>query len=470
MSTARLKRTICCHLATLALLLLGAAGVTAQTADAGQARVLRLESIEVTGNKRASQNIIENHMDLRPGDPVTAEALEADRMRLLTTDYFKEVEFSTRPGSERGAVVLVIEVKEKAFPSFETGFGYHDLYGWFLTLGGLRFNNMFGAESQLRIGVRMGWRLGGVDAEYNQRLSRDGHYGFGIRGYSYGTDQRFYAPDPQPGGVPAGDDTAWREFQQQISRAGADGYFGVGNRRSALFSFGLRVEAIDPDSSFTDVASDEEYGYEELPSPIQNSLGDVVQTGVFMRVVRDTRNTPVYPSSGMFSRFSLVSNNAWMGGDQIFTRADADLRKYWHIRNGWVFGGRVAGGITSTGTPYYDRFYIGGIYSIRGFANLSLSNPGGDDGYWLTNAELRWRLAGGEPMMPRVIGLVFVDAGQGYRRDESFDYEGISVGAGWGLRFQVPWLGTLGFDVGVPLTKNRTNDPFQIYVSLGFSF
>ena len=196
----------------------------------------------------------------------------------------------------------------------------------------------------------------------------------------------------------------------------------------------------------------------------------MTQTGLLLRLVRDTRDTPVYPTAGTFARFSLVSNNSWLGGDQVFTRTELDVSKHLHTRNGFVFSGRLAGGVVSTGTPYYDRFYIGGIYSIRGFAELSLSNPGGDDGYWLTNIEMRWPLAGGTKRLPRVIGLVFVDAGQGYRRDESFDSENIEVGSGYGMRFRLPWVGTLGFDVGIPLTDGRTGDPFRFHGSIGFSF
>jgi outer membrane protein assembly factor BamA len=433
------------------------------------ARVLRLASIEIAGNKRATDRIILGHIALEPGDVVTAGVLEDSRVQLLATDYFSEVDFSTRPGPERGTVVLRIDVEEKGFPSFETGFGYHDLYGWFLTLGGLRFDNLFGVESRLRVGVRLGWRLAGLDAEWVQWLSRDGRYSLGARAYVYGTDQRFWAPPAPAESQPAAGE-AWREYQQKIDRRGADVALRVGHRRSALFSFGVRVEGIDPDSSFQDIRSDQEFGYEDLPSLLQTGLGGVTQTGIFMRVLRDSRNTPVYPSDGSLARFSLVSNNSWMGGDQIFTRTEADGRKYVHVRDGWVLAGRLAGGLVTSGTPYYDRFYIGGIYSIRGFANWSLSNPGGDDGYWLANAEVRWPLAGGTPRRPRLVGLVFVDAGQGYRRDAPLRASDISVGAGYGARVRLPWLGTLGLDFGVPLTDDKTRDPFVVYGSMGFSF
>jgi outer membrane protein insertion porin family len=449
------------------LLLLAAAPASSQEhVD----RTLRLEAVEINGNQRATDNIILGHLlPVAPGEPVTAPSLQSARNRLLSTDYFSEVRFSTRPGIRRGGVVLVIDIKEKSYPGFETGYGYHDLYGWFLTLGGLRFDNSFGVESRLRIGLRLGWRLAGVDAEWTQPLSRDGLYGLDARLYSYSTDQRFYAT-ADAAGPPADGGAALSEYQQKIDRAGGEISFGVGYRRAARFSFGFRAEAIRPDSAFSDVDSGDEFGYSALPPALGEQLGHESQTGLFLRVVRDTRDSPVYPTTGTFARFSLVSNNTWLGGDQIFTRTELDANKHVSVSDGWVLSGRLAGGVVSTGTPYYDRFYIGGIYSIRGFAAWSLSAPGGDDGYWLANAEIRWRLAGGTHHSPRVIGLVFVDAGQGYRRDESFDAEDIHVGSGYGLRFRLPWVGTLGLDVGIPLTDDRTGDPFQIHGSLGFSF
>lgn len=445
--------------------------LAAQTpAGATPQRSLRLQSVEIDGNHRATDDIILRHLlPVSPGRPVTAASLEAARDRLLATDYFSEIDFSTRPGTARGDVILVIRVREKSFPGFETGYGYHDLYGWFLTLAGLRFDNTFGVESRLRIGVRLGWRLAGVDAEWSQPLSPDGLYGLDARLYSYSTDQRFYAA----GGVTdpgAGNGDFPREYQQKIERAGGEVSFGVGSRGSARFSFGVRAERIRPDSAFTDVESQNDFGYIALPSPLGQQLGRVTQTGLFLRVVRDSRDSPVYPTTGSFARFRLVSNNSWLGGDQIFTRAEIDASRHIGIGGSGVFSARVAGGIVSTGTPYYDRFYIGGIYSIRGFASWSLSGPGGDDGYWLANAEIRWRLAGGSERNPRLIALVFADAGQGYRRDESFDARDIYAGAGYGLRFRLPWVGTLGFDIGIPLTDDRTGDPFQFHGSLGFSF
>lgn len=466
----RAYRPVLCLLFTLAL-----TAIPRPAAGDGDERVLRLQSIEVTGNTHTRPDIVLRHVGLEAGDVVTAGALESARRRLLATDYFTEVSLFTRPGSRRGAVVVVVDVEDRSFPTFETGFGYHDLYGWFLTLGGLRFDNPWGVESRLRVGVRLGWRLGGVDADWRQSLSGDGVYGWGARLYVYNTDQRFWAPvadddgrsPPVPDQASGGD---WREFQQQIGRAGGEISFDVGHRRRVRGSVGVRAESIDPDSTFQDRESDFEFGYQDLPDPQRDGAADVAQTGAFLRAVRDTRDTPVYPSAGTFARLWLIGNHTWMGGDQTFAKAVLDLRHYFRFRSSAVLAARLAGGLASTDTPYYDRFYIGGIYSIRGFAELSLSAPGGDDGFWLANLDLRWHLAGGTPASPRVTGLVFLDAGQGYRRDTPFLYENINVGAGYGVRVRLPWVGTLGFDIGVPLTEPRTGNPFWFHGALGFSF
>ena len=67
-------------------------------------------------------------------------------------------------------------------------------------------------------------------------------------------------------------------------------------------------------------------------------------------------------------------------------------------------------------------------------------------------------------------GLVFVDAGFGWRRGESLTSSDIEAAAGYGVRLRLPWIGTLGLDAGVPFTDGRTGDRFYVHGALGFSF
>lgn len=424
---------------------------------------LRLERIEITGNERTASFVVLRHLELDTGDAVDADILDDARARLLATGYFKSVEFSTQPGTQRGDVVLNVALAERGNPVFETGFGYNDLNGWFLTLLGLRFDNSLGADSQLRFGLRVGFRMLGVDGEWRKPISDGGRLALNTKLALYGTDQVFYESSVDSAGL-----TTWNEYRQNIGRAGAEATLQYAVTNAVRVEFGLAATRVDPDSSLDAVgdapATSSTLSDEILPDSRKASIA-----GLVFRVFRDTRNSETYPTRGSFLRATLNANGDAGSNAQSFTKATIDARKHIHIRNGWVLSSHLAGGITSSDTPYYERFFLGGNYSVRGFDPLSLSPNGGDDVYWQINEELRWPLAGA-PGRPRVVAVAFVDAGQGVLQGQSFDSNDIAVGAGYGVRVLLPWAGTLGLDVGIPLTDGGTDERFRVNALLGFSF
>ena len=76
----------------------------------------------------------------------------------------------------------------------------------------------------------------------------------------------------------------------------------------------------------------------------------------------------------------------------------------------------------------------------------------------------------------RLIGLVFADAGRGWANDRvatvepDVDYQRWQLGAGYGLRLRLPWVGLVGLDVGLPVTAGITGEPVWLYLTLGHSF
>lgn len=424
---------------------------------------LRLERIEIRGNARTASVVVLRHLALEPGDVVDADILSAGRARLVSTGYFKSVEFSTEPGTERGDVVLNVVLEERGNPVFETGFGYNDVNGWFLTLLGLRFDNSLGADSQLRLGLRLGFRMIGADAEWRKPVSESGRLALNTKIFVYGTDQIFYESTVDSAGL-----TTWNEYRQHIGRAGVEATLQYAVDDAIRVEFGLAGAGVNPDSSLKTVG-------DAPPDPISLSeeiLPDAEKasiTGLVFRAFRDTRNSESYPTRGSFLRATLNANGNLGDRAQSFTKATVDARKHIHIRDGWVLSSHVAGGITSSDTPYYERFFLGGKYSVRGFDNFSLSPNGGDDAYWLVNEEIRWPLAGAAGR-PRVVALAFIDAGQGVLQGQTYDANDIAVGAGYGVRVLLPWAGTLGMDVGIPLTDGGTDERFVVDLLLGFSF
>jgi outer membrane protein assembly factor BamA len=446
------------------------------TAASPASRALVLEKIVITGNRHLDERVILDAIRLEPGDTVTVAVLEQARLQLLeASSIINEVNLFTRPGSVRGALILEIDLVERKAFSLETGYGYHDVNGWFLTLIGLRFDPLYRTDSRLRLGLRFGFNLISLDGEWENPPPVQGGLGWGTRFYVRTEERRFFGNGtPEYPEVPAlGGYTwsgpEWTEFRHEISRAGGE-VAGLYRHGDARFSFGARVESAEPESTFLDVERDVAGLKEDFPPDLAQDIEETLITGLFFRMTRDTRDHVIYPRSGSFALLSLEANNTFLGGDKTFSRVVLDYRHLADLGGSRVLSGRLNAGITSSGTPYYERFTLGGIYSIRGFRELSLSPTAGYDGFWMGSCELRFPLLGSAPEPPRLCGLVFFDVGQGWQRGEALSSRDLHSAVGYGVRLRLPWLGMLGVDAGIPFSLGRTDERFRIHGSLGFSF
>lgn len=435
-------------------------------------RGLELEYIVVVGNSHIADSAIIGTLGLDSHDTVNVAILEEARHRLFR-DYplLSVIEFSTRPGSRRGFVILDISVVERHQVVFETGYGLHDTYGWFLTLLGLRVEPAVAYGTEYRLGLRLGFHISGLDGEFERR-AKPGGFGLGGNFHVYSQKQIFFGGEAAPTSWDAaGTGQYTREFRQKIERSGVELHVLYMSRDSTRFSFGFHAEEVRPESSYVESEGDQEYGFDEFPALLQAGIRKTTITGLAFRVVRDTRDRSDYPRSGSFALLQAQSNSTFFGGDEIFAKAECDFRKHISLGNWYVLSSRLTGGIVSKRTPYYDKFFLGGAYSVRGFRELSLSPPSGSDGFIMASDEFRFPLItsmADEP--PRLTGLLFIDAGIGWERGNALEWSDIEAAAGYGIRLRLPWIGTLGFDVGVPFMESRTGDKFYINGCVGFSF
>src|SRR5262249_45943548 len=72
-----------------------------------------IEQIEIVGNAKTHRSVILKKLVVAVGDLVDESLIEESRLRLLNTGFFQQVELSLRRGSERGQVLLVVEVVER---------------------------------------------------------------------------------------------------------------------------------------------------------------------------------------------------------------------------------------------------------------------------------------------------------------------------------------------------------------------
>ena len=74
---------------------------------------LFIEAIEIIGNTKTSDRFIKQRLMVSVGELLNDGKVDESRLRLLSTGFFKRVEFSLRRGSRRGRVLLVLELEER---------------------------------------------------------------------------------------------------------------------------------------------------------------------------------------------------------------------------------------------------------------------------------------------------------------------------------------------------------------------
>ena len=195
--------------------------------------------------------------------------------------------------------------------------------------------------------------------------------------------------------------------------------------------------------------------------------GNRLVSKVGFNLAHDTRNSTQLPSRG--HRVELRTEVA--GGP---LGADTDIYKL-ELRSGWYFPGLLDGHIievTSRGgvvdrfgdsarVPLFDRWYLGGLYSLRGYKFRDVGpkdntgEPIGGGTYWFSSAEYS------VPIIERLRFAVFYDIGNVYRDAYSFDQPSgdpfYSDNWGLGIRLDIPNLGPLRLDYAFPITHDDSN-------------
>jgi outer membrane protein insertion porin family len=193
----------------------------------------------------------------------------------------------------------------------------------------------------------------------------------------------------------------------------------------------------------------------------------------FYRFIRDGTDDRIDPAKGLFT--SLKVEYGPKGGASNSDYFSAELDNTLHIP---VKGGtRIAlnlhlGSATPLGPSIVllpdKRFYAGGSSSHRGFRRRKLGPldenglPLGGELMMTSFAELRF------PLVWKLNGALFVDAGQVWRKRSDFTWDNIEIAAGPAIRIMTP-VGPIRFDLGFRLTDYEPDQPdFVFHFAIGY--
>ncbi len=423
-------------------------------------RILVLEEVQTVGNHRTGVETIRHYLPLSPGDRADQQAILDGVAALRQSGLFARVDFYTRPGSERGRVILVLEVEEKG-AEFRLGTGNTDLDGWYLIPAALAFDNRLGRGERLDLQWKFGYRYTGLFLNFRQPRFGDGRSFWGLETSVLGSDRIYFLE-----GV---------EYSHNVQRAGVEIHLGRWFGDVLAVALGMRLESVAADSSASvytsnaarDAQRGEELAYAELPSAIADDVGRRGRSALHLDLLIDSRSGALAagaPADGIWGRLQVGGVFQDAGS---FPEVTLDVRGYHRLGSG-ALAARFRASAVGSSAAFYDRLYLGGLYTVRGFPSQSLSRPEGDRWLWSTSLEYRAPLVG-DPVRPRLAGLLFLDAGDS-GTGTTAALRDLAVAAGWGLRLRFWWLGWLGLDVGLPLSYSPVEESFHLHASIGWTF
>lgn len=307
------------------------------TFDMEKGEKVYIERINVAGNLKTRDKVLRREVKLAEGDLYSSTAIKRSKQSLTNLGYFEEVNLATAKGSAENKLNINVDVKEKATGTFSIGGGYSSIDG-FIGQGSVQQANFLGLGLKANASVS----IGGKSSTYNLGL----------------TDPYFL-------------DTKWT--------LGADIY----RTERDYIDFSRRVTGGDIKTSYplSDfVSTFWMYKFEKKKifniSPALAIVPEASGTtsSVFGSINRNTTDYRLDPTTGMINNLSIEF--AGLGGTSRFAKYIGETTWFTPLFWSTVFSAHgTLGYIQEIGKdlPIDEKFYLGGINTLRGFKSRSVS-------------------------------------------------------------------------------------------------
>ena len=398
--------------------------------------------IEVQGNVKTRDKVIRREVGLAEGDVMNTLALKTAKERLNRLGYFSQVDIETKPGEDHLENV-VVNVKEQPTGSLMLGGGYSTLEALGLAVQ-LQEKNLFGRGQSVSLSGNFSGRSTEYQLSFFDPYILDRPFSLGVM--SHHVTYEYDTFDETSTGLTV---TLGRRIWNWYTHV------------SVAYDF----ESVDISSVDNDA-----------PKFIHDQRGRSASSAVVFGLTQDTRNSTVLPTKG-FQR-SLSLKVAGLGGDEYYYKVMADAGYFisankliknsvFHVRGRLGFLNPLPLG--NKDRPIYERFFVGGEDTVRGFKEDEASPSSHDEAYGGTK-ELIFNFEYLFPLVGGLRGLVFYDTGAAFDNGVQF----LSLGAlrhsvGAGIRFVTPF-GPLKVDLGYKLDKKKGENPVKVEFSAGTAF
>lgn len=398
----------------------------------------RVGRVNIQGNTKTKDKVIRREVPLKPGDWFNTVELETTKARLQNLQYFGDVQATGTPGGN-GYRDVDILVEERNTGSVGVGLGFSSIDNvvGFLTLEQSNFDIMnpwnFTGGGQ-RFGMNL--RIGSKRSEFSVSLVEPW---FMDRQLSLGGELFFRQS------------TYFSDVYEQTNVGGA-----IFLRKPLTEKSSLKLE----------------YRLEQIGIDVENNAtpffkanvedGDFIRSAVTLNYLYDNRDSTIQPRSGEKVDVALTVAGGIFGGDSDTVSLSAQGSKYWNLKWDTILSvnGELAFVDALSGTvPVYDRVFLGGGRTLRGFEFRDIggdrdTGPGGSKevvgGQSLGFISTEYTI----PIIETVRAAVFYDMGFVNKGSWDLAPDDLYSDFGVGVRIKLPISPIpLALDYAIPISS-----------------
>ena len=422
-----------------------------------EGRKYNVRDVIIVGNTATKDKVIRRELAIQPGDPVDRNRIDVSRRRLLGMGYFTKVEAAAvnADALDEKDVRITVEEKESRY-QFRIGAGVSDSSSFFgmaeISTDNFDIANpknwFYGGGQRLRLRGILGVEISGFNLDFVEPWLADMPIRFELSGFMNEVEYDNW-DEKRVGGR--------MSFQRKVF----DDFTSV--------TLGYKFEVV----RVTNVSDDLKWYLDD-----KDMSGTHLVSQPSILISRDTRDSLTDPTEGYHvSLFGSITPR-FLGSSSDYYRLEAKGSYYTNFFDKAIVVmvgakvGTVATFSRSDEVPVFERYFLGGGESIRGFDYRSIGpvrngeNIGGQTMLLLT-AEVS------HPIWGPVRGAFFIDAGNAWDNSYSMSLSDINVGAGWGLRVKLPQINMpIKLDIAYPIINNQDNESSKVrlHFNVGFTF
>jgi len=376
--------------------------------------------IEISGNYKTRDYVVRREMRIVEGDLYDQKKLDESRRYIRSLGFFNSVEVKVTDVGETEADIIV-KVVDGSSGTFSAGAAYSSIDGLIGTLQ-LALKNFMGRGQSLNIDTELGGETSTYSASFTEPRLFSGNFSLGVDVFDTSKEYTTYTQDSRGGSI------------------------RFGYRITDNSSANMRYRYADYNVFDVD---------EDATTVIKDSEGINTTSSIRLGYSYDTRDYAPDPREGWKINLSNEVAGGSLGGTNDFVRTIFE-GSYYHPIYKDVIGlvHTELGVINPFGgneIPLTERFFLGGLYTVRGFEHrmvgpLEDGEPIGGTKSFLTNFEASI------PVVKEagIKAVTFLDIGNVWADGEDVDLDDTRIGAGFGFRWASP-MGLLRLEWGFNL-------------------